>query len=115
MKHKNGNKKLNLPTDQRLALIKGLVQHLVEKRKIKTTTSRAKEASKLAERLITVAKSDTVFNRRHVFKIINNKTFVKLIFDLAKTYENRNGGYTKIIKFGLRKGDSAEISLLELI
>tara|TARA_B100000427_G_scaffold76840_1_gene62729 strand:+ start:3244 stop:3591 length:348 start_codon:yes stop_codon:yes gene_type:complete len=115
MKHKNGNKKLNLPTDQRLALIKGLVQHLLEKRKIKTTSTRAKEASKMAERLITIAKTDTVFNRRHIFKVINNKRFVKMIFDLAKTYQSRNGGYTKIIKCGLRKGDAAEMSLLELI
>ncbi|MBI60194.1 50S ribosomal protein L17 [bacterium] len=115
MKHKNGNKKLNLPTDQRLSLIKGLVKHLVEKRKIKTTSTRAKETSKMVERLITIAKTDTVFNRRHIFKVINNKRFVKIIFDLAKTYQSRNGGYTKIIKCGLRKGDAAEMSLLELI
>ncbi|MBH38205.1 50S ribosomal protein L17 [bacterium] len=115
MKHRNGNKKLNLPTDQRLALIKGLVQHLINKKSIKTTSARAKQASQLAEKLITIAKTDTVFNRRHVFKIINNKDFVKLLFNTAKSYKDRNGGYTKRIKCGLRKGDSAEMTLLELI
>ena len=115
MKHRNGNKKLNLPTDQRLALIKQLVRNLVSNKSIKTTSARAKQASQFAEKLITIAKTDTVVNRRHAFKLINNKDFVKLLFNVASSYKERNGGYTRIIKCGLRKGDAAEMSMLELV
>tara|TARA_B100000131_G_scaffold305434_1_gene331424 strand:+ start:3306 stop:3653 length:348 start_codon:yes stop_codon:yes gene_type:complete len=115
MKHRNGNKKLNLPTDQRLALIKGLVLELIDKKSIKTTSARAKQASQFAERLITIAKTDSVNNRRHAFKLINNKNFIKALFEVASSYKDRKGGYTKIIKCGLRKGDAAEMSQLELV
>ena len=115
MKHRNGNKKVNLPTDQRLALIKGLVKELVTRKSIKTTSARAKQARQYTEKLITIAKTDTVSKRRHAFKLINDKQFVKSLFELATSYKERNGGYTKIIKCGLRKGDAAEMSLLELV
>ena len=115
MNHKKGNKKINLPTDQRLALIKSLVINLVEFKMIKTTTLRAKETQKFIEKLITIAKNDTVASRRQVFKMINNKKVVKDIFQLANNYSDKMGGYTRTVKYGLRKGDAAEISILEFV
>mgnify|MGYP003343333933 CR=1 FL=1 len=116
MRHKRGNKKLGLPTDQRLALLKSLVIALFENNKIETTDTRAKEAKKLAEKLITLGKTDSVFSRRKAFKLIPQKKVVKNIFDnIAPKFKERNGGYTRIVKLKTRIGDGATISLLELV
>jgi len=116
MRHQKGNKKLNKPTDQRLALLKSLVKSLFENSKIKTTDLRAKEASKLASRLITLAKQNTLHSRRQALKILPNKEVInKLFTDIKDKYQERNGGYTRITKVGLRRGDAAVISLLELV
>lgn len=114
MRHRKGNKKLNKPTDQRVALLKNLVFSLVEFSKVKTTDLRAKQASRLFSRLITMAKSDSVYARRQVFKVISNKDFVKRLFDLAKSVKQWNGGYTRCTKLKYRKGDAALITLLEV-
>jgi len=114
MKHKNGNKKLSLPTDQRLALLRSLSISLLNFNKIVTTSSRAKEARSFFEKLITIAKTDSVHNRRLVFQKVNDKNFVKKIFDVAQQFKDRDGGYTRIIKCGMRRGDSAPMSQLEL-
>lgn len=114
MKHKFGNKKLNKPTDQRLALIKGLVINLFENNSIKTTYTRAKEAQKYAEKLLTLANSDTVHNKRLILKKINNKSTLKKIYEIKKTtLASKTSGYTRTIRCGLRKGDAAEMSILE--
>ena len=114
MKHRNGNKKLSKPTDQRLALLKTLTFSLVKNKKIITTTTRAKQTKRFAEKLITIAKSDSLASKRHILKIMNNKTFLKELYNLKERYSKNNGGYLRIIKCGTRKGDASEISLLEL-
>ena len=114
MNHKKKNKKLNLPTDQRLALLKGLALNFIKFNKIKTTSVRAKQAKSFIERLITIAKKDTVSSRRLLFSIINNKNFVKELTEKSKAISAKSG-YLKITKCGFRRGDSSEISQLELV
>ncbi len=115
MRHKRGNKKLGKPTDQRLALLKSLVESLFTHEKIKTTDVRAKEASKMAERLITLGKKGDLAARRQALRIIPRKNIVSSIFEAAKRYEDRKGGYTRITKLGFRRGDAAAISQIELV
>jgi len=116
MRHRRGNKKLGKPTDQRLALLKSIVIALFENTKIKTTDTRAKEAKRMAEKLITLAIQNTLHSRREVLKVIPNKKTVKILFDnIATRFTDRPGGYTRIIKLGFRKGDAAPISQLELV
>ena len=116
MRHKKGNTKLGLPTDQRLALLRNGVLSLIQVNKITTTHTRAKAIARLAEKLITMSKHDTVQARRNVYKYIPNRTIIKQIFtDLAVKYKEVSGGYTRITRIGIRKGDAAPISLLELL
>ncbi|OGI06993.1 MAG: 50S ribosomal protein L17 [Candidatus Margulisbacteria bacterium GWF2_35_9] len=116
MRHRNGNKKLGLPTDQRLALITNGAKSLFTYKQIKTTTLRAKQISRYAERIITKAKKDNVTARREVMKMINDPKVLKIIFnDIAPQYKETPGGYTRIIKYGIRRGDAASVSVLELV
>jgi large subunit ribosomal protein L17 len=116
MRHQKGNSKLGLPTDQRLALIKNGAKSLFTHGKIKTTTTRAKEISKYAERVITKAKGDNVHARREVQRLLNDKEVLGIIFkDIVPKYKEVNGGYTRIVKFGIRRGDAASVSVLELV
>ena len=114
MDHRKKYKKLSLPTDQRLALLRSLSVALVEHGKIVTTSTRAKALKIFLEKIITTAKTDTVHSRRNVFSVINNADFVKNVFTLAKDVK-RNGGYLKINKCGFRKGDAAELSQVEIL
>lgn len=116
MRHRKGIKKLSRPTDQRLALIKSLVGSLIKYKKIKTTNDRAKEATRLVAKVITFAKKGDLASRRRVLQIITDKEKVKELFKLTKErFDGRAGGYTRITKIGLRKGDAAQIVLLELL
>ena len=116
MRHQKGNKKLGKPTDQRLALLKSLVISLFTYNRIKTTDTRAKEAKRMAEKVITLGKEGTLHARRQALQIIPQKDVVKNVFsNIAPKYKNRDGGYTRIVKIGPRRGDSAPISILELV
>ena len=116
MRHRKGNAKLSKPTDQRIALLRSLVESLFTHSRIKTTDVRSKEAKKVAEKIITLAKKGDLHARRQALKILPRKTLVKDIFtNIAKNYEQTKGGYTRIVKLGYRKGDGAPISLLELV
>ena len=116
MRHQRGNKKLSKPTDQRLALLKGLVESLFTYNRIKTTDTRAKAARRVAEKLITLGKKGDLHSRRQALKILPRKDIIKSVFDhIAKKYSNRDGGFTRIIKLGPRRGDGVLISMLELI
>lgn len=116
MRHRKGNRKLSRPTDQRIALLRGLVKSLFEHSKIQTTDTRAKEARKMAEKLITLSKRGDVHARRLALQTLPNKTVVKELFNnIGKKYDERKGGYTRIIKVGFRKGDGAPVSILELV
>jgi large subunit ribosomal protein L17 len=116
MRHQRGNKKLGKPTDQRIALLRSLVRSLFIYNRIKTTDTRAKEAKRMAEKLITLGKAETLHARRQALKILPDKDVVKDLFaNIATKYKTRDGGYTRVIKLGNRLGDGATISILELV
>ncbi|MCD6429453.1 50S ribosomal protein L17 [bacterium] len=115
-KKRRKTKTFHRKKDQRITLIKGLVRSLFEHERIKTTEAKAKEARKLAERLITKGKKDDLAARRYVAQYITDKKLLKKIFDeIVPRYKDRNGGYTRIYKLGPRKSDGAEMAIIELI
>jgi len=116
MRHRIANRKLGRPKDQRTALLRSLISELVTHERITTTEPRAKEAARLAERVITFGKKGSLHNRRQALALIPNKEVVKKVFDvLAPRYQNRQGGYTRIMKAGIRQGDAAPLAILELV
>ncbi|MDD6602723.1 MAG: 50S ribosomal protein L17 [Eubacteriales bacterium] len=111
-----GSRKLGRPTDHRQAMLRGLVTYLLENGKIETTVTRAKEVRAMAERMITLGKNDTLHSRRQALSYITKEDVVKKLFDeIGPKYEDRNGGYTRIIKTGPRRGDAAEMCIIELV
>lgn len=116
MRHQKGNKKLGKPTDQRIALLRSLVRSLFLNNQITTTDTRAKEAKKMAEKLITLAVKGDLHARRLALKILPSKEAVQALFgDIAQRFDKRKGGYTRVTKLGHRQGDAAPVSLLELV
>ena len=116
MRHGKGNKKLGKPTDQRLALLKSLVSSLITHSKITTTTVRAKEARRMAEKLVTLGKRGDLHARRLALQQIRHHELVKELFtNIAPRFLKRNGGYTRITKIGTRQGDSASMCVLEFV
>lgn len=111
-----GTRKLNLPTDQRMALLRNLVTSLLENGRIETTHTRALETRSLAEKMITLGKTNTLHSRRQALAFITKEDVVKKLFDeIAPKYAERNGGYTRVIKAGPRRGDAAPMSIVELV
>ncbi len=111
-----GTRKLNLPTDQRMALLRNMVTCLLENGRIETTETRAKEARSLAEKMITLGKTNTLHSRRQALAFITKEDVVtKLFAEIAPKYAQRNGGYTRIIKTGPRRGDAAPMAIVELV
>ena len=111
-----GTRKLGRATDSRLAMLRGLVTFLLEKGRIETTVTRAKEVRAMTEKMITIAKEPTLANKRLVFAFLTKESVAKKLFDeIAPTYAERNGGYTRIIKIGARRGDAAEMAIIELV
>lgn len=111
-----GTRKLNLPTDQRMALLRNQVTSLLESGRIETTLTRAKETRSLAEKMITLGKTNTLHSRRQALAFITKEDVVtKLFAEIAPKYADRNGGYTRIIQTGPRRGDAAPMAILELV
>ncbi|MFA5527739.1 MAG: 50S ribosomal protein L17 [Peptostreptococcales bacterium] len=111
-----GHRKLGRPTSHRNLMLRNLVTSLLKEGRIKTTDTRAKETRKLTEKMITLAKKGDLHSRRQVLAYVTEEDVVKNLFDnIASKYEERNGGYTRIVKIGPRRGDNAEIVYLELI
>ena len=111
-----GTRKLNLPTDQRMALLRNLVTSFLETGRIETTLTRAKETQSIAEKMITLGKANTLHTRRQALEFITKEDVVtKLFSEIAPKYADRNGGYTRIIKDGPRRGDAAPMAILELV
>ena len=117
MKHLIKQRKLNRTSSHRLALLRNLSISLIKNESIKTTTQKAKELRPFIEKLITVAKSDTLSNRKIVLKnLFNNQDATKKLFsDIATNMAKRNGGYTRIIKIGNRFGDFAHTSIIQFV
>ena len=116
MRHKKSGRKLNRNSSHRKALFKNLAIALIERDIIKTTLPKAKELRGFIEPLITMAKEDSVANRRHVFnKLRSDSAVAKLFTEVAVNSKDRNGGYTRIIKAGFRAGDKADMAYIELV
>jgi len=116
MRHRQSGRQLNRNSSHRKAMFKNMVTSLVEHELIKTTLPKAKELRKYAEPLITLAKKDSVANRRLAFSRIGDKATVgKLFSDLGPRYQSRPGGYLRILKCGLRTGDKAPMAYVELV
>lgn len=111
-----GTRKLNMPSDQRRALLRNLVTSFLENGRIETTVTRAKETRSMAEKMITLGKANTLHTRRQALSYITKEDVVtKLFEEIAPKYAERNGGYTRIIQTGPRRGDSAPMAILELV
>ena len=111
-----GSRKLGRTSDHRKAMLRAMVTFLLENGKIETTATRAKEVRALAEKMITIAKQDNLQNKRLVMSFITKESVTnKLFTEIAPKYADRNGGYTRITKLGPRRGDAAEMAILELV
>ena len=111
-----GTRKLGRTTDHRKAMMRAMVTFLLENGKIETTVTRAKEVRSMTEKMITLAKVDNLHNKRQALAYITKEDVVsKLFSEIAPKYANVNGGYCRIIKTGPRRGDAAEMCIIQLI
>ena len=111
-----GTRKLGKTTDQRMAMLRQQVTDLLDNGKMETTVTRAKEIKPLAEKMITIAKEPTLANKRQVFAFVTDEAVAKKLFDeIAPKYADCNGGYTRIVRTGVRRGDAAETAIIELV
>ena len=116
MRHKYAGYKLKRPVDSRNALLRNLTTSVIEHERIVTTVPKAKAVRPWVEKMITLAKEDTLHSRRQAAMILRTPASVKKLFDtLGTRFGQRNGGYTRITKLGPRKGDGAEQAMLELV
>ncbi len=111
-----GYRKLGRDGGHRKMMLRNLTSSLIKNGRIKTTEAKAKETRRAAEKMITLAKKGDLHSRREALKFITDKKVVNNLFDeLAEKYQDRDGGYTRIIKLGPRRGDAAEMVILELV
>jgi len=116
MRHRIRGVKLNRDKEHRKAMFSNMMESFFEYERIRTTTAKARELSRLSEKMITRAKENNLHNKRVVLRRLKNRDIVaKLFDDIAPRYRNVNGGYTRVIKIGQRAGDGAEMSILELV
>ena len=116
MRHRKKGRKLNRTASHRKALLRNLANQIIEHKEIKTTTAKAKEARSTVERMITYAKKGDLHHRRLAFNFLRSKESVNILFDeIAPAFAEREGGYTRVLKLGRRQGDSAPISILQLV
>lgn len=111
-----GTRKLGKPTDQRMAMLRAMTTYLLENGQVKTTLARAKEVAPIAERMITLAKKNDLAAYRQALSFITKEDVAhKLFTELGQKYESRTGGYTRIVRVGPRRGDAAEMAIVELV
>lgn len=116
MRHGMSGRKLNRTSSHRKALLMNLANSLIKHEQIKTTLPKAKELRPYVEKLITLGKKGELSNRKQAISALHDLEVVnKLFSDIAKRYENRNGGYIRIIKFGFRNGDASPMAIIELV
>jgi large subunit ribosomal protein L17 len=116
MRHRHGLRKLNRTSEHRAAMLRNMSVSLLQHEAIKTTLPKAKELRRVVEPLITLAKVDSVANRRLAFARLRDRDIVtKLFNELGKRYTERPGGYTRILKMGFRVGDNAPMAYVELV
>ena len=110
------NRKLGKPTDARMAMLRQQVTDLLEKGRMETTVTRAKEIGPLTEKMITLGKNKSLSDYRQALSFITKEDVAKKLFDeIAPKYADRNGGYTRIYRLGPRRGDAAEMAVIELV
>jgi len=111
-----GTRKLGRPTAHRMSMLRGMVTFLLEKGRIETTVTRAAEVSALADKMITLGKKNTLVAKRQAIAFLKKEAVVyKLFTKIAPLYDERNGGYTRVLKVGPRRGDGAEMAIIELV
>ncbi len=111
-----GTRKLGRATEHRMSMLKGMVTYLLENGKLETTVTRAKEVSALAEKIITIGKTNNLASKRRVLAFLKKEEVVYKLFDkIGPYYAERNGGYTAVYKLGPRRGDGAEMALITLV
>jgi large subunit ribosomal protein L17 len=116
MRHRLGLRKLNRTSSHRLAMFRNMTVSLLRHELIKTTLPKAKELRRVAEPILTLGKNPSLANRRLAFARLRDREMVTKLFDeLGPRYAARNGGYSRILKFGFRKGDNAPMALVELM
>lgn len=109
-------RKLGRPTSHRLHMLRNLTTSLLREEEIITTLTRAKETRRMAEKMITLAKKGDLHSRREALRVVYDKEVVKKLFDeLGPKYQDRKGGYTRILKMGPRRGDGAERAIIQLV
>lgn len=116
MRHLKAGRKLNRTASHRKAMFNNMAMSLIENERIKTTLPKAKELRSVVERLITYGKKGDLHGIRLIAKTVKNKDLVmKLVNDIAPGYADRNGGYTRVLKLGTRRGDNSEMAIIELV
>jgi large subunit ribosomal protein L17 len=116
MRHRKSGRQLSRNSAHRWALMRNLITALLREEKIKTTDPKAKELRRWADRVITLGKQGSLHARRQVLSIVQDKAVVRKLFDtIAPRFRERPGGYTRIIKVGIRRGDAAPMALIELV
>lgn len=110
------NRKLGKPSDQRRAMLRAMTTYLLENGQIKTTYARAKEVAPMAEKMITLAKKNNLAAYRQALSYLTKEDVAKKLFDeIGPKYADRDGGYTRIVKIGPRRGDAAEMAIIQLV
>ena len=110
------NRKLGRTSDNRKAMLRAMVTYLLENGQIKTTLTRAKEVAPVAEKMITLAKDNTLVSYRQALGFITKEDVANKLFkEIAPKYADRNGGYTRIVRIGPRRGDAAEMAIIQLV
>lgn len=111
-----GSRKLGRATDHRNAMLRAMVTFLLENGQIETTVARAKEVRAMTEKMITLGKTNTIHSKRQAMAYITKESVMKKLFDeISPKYADKNGGYTRIIKTGPRRGDAAEMAIIQLV
>lgn len=114
MRHMNQGRKLNRTSAHRKALFRNLVLALIDHERIKTTDAKAKDLRHFADRMVTLGKRGDLAARRLAYNFMQSRDAVKKLFDeIAPRFKDRNGGYTRVVKFGFRRGDAASLSIIE--
>ena len=110
------HRKLGKPTDQRMAMLRAMTTYLLENGQIKTTVTLAKEVAPVAEKMITLAKDNTLASYRQALAFVTKEDVANKLFkEIGPKYADRNGGYTRIVRIGPRRGDAAEMAIIQLV
>ena len=116
MRHRKAGRRFDMPTSQRMSMFRNLTTAVLEHGHVETTEVRAKETRRFVERMITLGKRGTLHARRQALAFLYDRDVVQMVFDdIAPNYAERPGGYTRVVKLGLRQGDASKMARLELV